>query len=258
MGFRDNKLIIKNLKKKTIQKIKLNKNDYLIGADGPDSAVRKYVDKKHKISHLVGVQARARLRNRGDAFEVFLDKAPGFFAWVVPENKSIVRIGLAAKEKPNYYFKEFLKSRKINDKQIIELQGGLIPLYNPRLKVQKENIYLVGDAASQVKASTGGGIIPGLVAAQCLSLSILYNLNYTKLLKKKLRRKLWLHLKLRKMLNKLSEKDLSNLTKLCNQAKVKTILKNIDRDKPAKLLLSLALKEPRFLLFGLKTITFLF
>ena len=40
-------------------------------------------------------------------------------------------------------------------------------------KTKKDNIYLVGDAATQVKATTGGGIIQGLKAAQALTNSIL-------------------------------------------------------------------------------------
>ena len=66
------------------------------------------------------------------------------------------------------------------NKGIIEYQAGLIPVYNPRQKAQKENILLIGDAAAQVKATTGGGIIQGLTAAECAANSISENISYEK------------------------------------------------------------------------------
>ena len=85
-----------------------DKDDYLIGADGPNSIVRNYVNKKNKIKNWVGVQARAKLKTSGDVFEAWLDKTPGFFGWVVPENEKIARIGLAANKDPNHHFQRFL------------------------------------------------------------------------------------------------------------------------------------------------------
>ncbi|MFC1704811.1 geranylgeranyl reductase family protein [Nanoarchaeota archaeon] len=245
-------IILKNLKTKKLKKVDFSQDDILIGADGPNSAVRNYVDKKNKISHWVGIQARAKLKTSGDTFEVWFDKAPGFFGWVVPENKQTIRIGLAAKKNTSTYFRKLLDSKGIKQKDIIELQGGLIPIYNPKLNVQKENIYLVGDAAAQVKATTGGGIIPGLIAAECLADSILHNKDYHRQLRRRLNLKLSSHLRLRKILDKFSEKDIDTLIRFCSQDKIKKLLRNTDRDNPIKLLLLLAAKEPRFMLFARK------
>jgi geranylgeranyl reductase family protein len=248
IGINNKKIIIKDLKNKKLKKVDFNEDDLLIGADGPNSIVRHYVDKT-KIRNWVGVQARAKLKTSGDTFEVYLDKAPGFFGWVVPETKNTVRIGLAASNKPNYYFEKLLNSNNIKKTDIMELQGGLIPRYDPKLRVQKNNIYLLGDAATQVKATTGGGIIPGLIAAKCLADSIIYSKDYAKLLKRRLNLSLSLHLKLRKILDNFSEKDTKYLIKLCNQKKIKKTLGRTDRENPIKLLLLLAIKEPRFLFF---------
>ena len=249
VGINKKEIIVKNLKNRKIKKLPFSEDDLLIGADGPNSAVRLYIDKKNKVRHWVGVQAVARLNTSGDVFEVYLDKAPGFFGWVVPEGKKIVRIGLAAKKNANSLFKTLLDSRGIKKKDIVELQGGLIPIYNPNLKVQKDNIYLVGDAAAHVKATTGGGIIPGLVAAECLAESVLRGKSYGKLLRRRLNLKLLAHLKLRNILNNFSSSDSDYLVRLCNQTKVKKILQRTDRDNPIKLLVLLAVKEPRFLFF---------
>ena len=106
------------------------------------------------------------------------------------------------------------------------------------------------DAATQVKATTGGGIIPSLKAAQTLCDCIINNKNYEKELKKHSGRELLLHLKIRNILNKFSDNDYDHLLKLMSQEKVKKILKKYDRDTPIPLVLNLLLREPRFLLFS--------
>ena len=98
----------------------------------------------------------------------------GDFAWVVPESKQIARIGLIARQKAGMLFKDFITDRigKNYKTKIIELQGGLSPVYNPKVQTQKDNVYLVGDAASMVKATTAGGIVQGLIGAEALVNSI--------------------------------------------------------------------------------------
>ncbi|MBI2655236.1 hypothetical protein HYX06_02315, partial [Candidatus Woesearchaeota archaeon] len=121
---------------------------------------------------------------------------------------------------------------------------------NPKKLIQKGNIYLIGDAAGQVKATTGGGIIPSLKAAQTLCDCIINSRNYNKEFKKQSGKELLLHLRVRNMLNKFSDKDYDRLLKLMSQEKVRKILKKYDRDTPVPLVANLLLKEPRFLLFS--------
>ena len=63
-------------------------------------------------------------------------------------------------------------------------------------------------------------------------------------------RELLLHLRIRNILNKFSDKDYDKLLNLMNKEKVKKILKRYDRDTPIPLVANLLLSEPRFLLFG--------
>ena len=130
------------------------------------------------------------------------------------------------------------------------MQSGIVPVYNPKQIIQKGNIYLIGDAASQVKATTGGGIVPSLKAAHTLCDCIINNKDYDKEFKKQSGKELSLHLKLRRALNKFSDKDYDHLLNLMNQEKVKKILKKYDRDNPIPLVLNLMLKEPKFLLYS--------
>lgn len=247
VDFRNNQLILKhNGKGKRL------KTNLLIGADGPSSQVAKSCKLWDKREFFVGVQARAYLKN-DNCVEFYL--GIGDFAWVVPESKRIVRIGLVARRNPNIYFKKFLESRlgKEYKNKIIENQGGLIPVYNPRLKTQKGNVFLVGDAATMTKATTAGGIIQGLIAANALADSIIHKRDYQKEWRKRLGNDLYLALVIRRVLDRFSEKDYNLLIKLVKKQSMVDLLEKYDRDFPTKMLPRIVIetiKEPRFFCFA--------
>jgi len=245
----EGKNIIK-IKNKNDNNIKNIESEIIIGADGPSSAVAKSAGLKTNTKFYVGMQAKVKLKMDFDAFEThFGDDFPNFFGWVVPESEDTVRLGLGAFKNAKDYFYKFLEERT-GKKEVLSWESGIYPIYNPKQIIQKGNIYLIGDAATQVKATTGGGIIPSLKAAQTLCDCIINKKNYNKELKKHSGRGLLLHLKIRNVLNKFSDKDYDYLLKLMSQEKVKKILKKYDRDSPIPLVLNLLLKEPRFLLYS--------
>ena len=237
------------IRDKKNNKLKEIRSDIIIGADGSSSSVAKASGLANKKFY-IGMQAKVKLKIEPDVFEThFGNDFPNFFGWVVPESEDTVRLGLAAFKNAKDYFYKFLKQRT-RKKEVLCWQSGIIPVYNPKQIIQKGNIYLIGDAASQVKATTGGGIMPSLKAAHTLCDCIINNKDYNKEFKKQSGKELLLHLKIRNMLNKFSDKDYDYLLKLMSQEKVKEILKKYDRDAPIPLVLNLLLKEPRFLLFS--------
>ncbi|MBS3097667.1 NAD(P)/FAD-dependent oxidoreductase [Candidatus Woesearchaeota archaeon] len=246
LDYKKNILIIKDLKNNKIKKIKTG---YLVGADGPLSRVAKSCGLFSKREFMTGLQVRVELKNENCIeFYPFI----GNFAWIVPEGDDVVRLGVASYKNVKKDFDCFLKLKKINEKNIIEKQAGLIPVYNPKLRTQKNNVYLVGDAAAQVKATTGGGIIQGLLGAGCLVNAILTKKNYEGIWKGRLGRDLFLHLQMRKILDKLSNEDYNYLISLFDKKEVKEIIEKYDRDFPSNFLLRLALKEPRLLCLSMK------
>jgi flavin-dependent dehydrogenase len=149
-------------------KIKTDKNIYsskiLIGADGPNSTIRKQMKIKQKKS-IIGVQSRVRGKFNSDSVELWFGSkvCPNFFAWVVPENENVARIGLATNGNLMRFYNNFLKKRigYVKKPDVV----GRIPY--GLLNITSDNrIMLVGDAASQVKPFSGGGIIYGLIAAE--------------------------------------------------------------------------------------------
>src|SRR3989338_10011595 len=234
------------------------KHDFLIGADGPNSTIAKLINPTAKIKYYIGKQVLVKNKFEKDTFQVYLGNniAPKFFCWCVPENESYSRIGVAALEQPCKYFDALLQRIKqkmnIEQKDIISYQGGLIPVYDPKFKVSMydkiNNIQLavIGDAALQIKATTGGGIIPGMRAAIPLTEHILKGKSYESGLKQ-LNKELKLHLLLRNTLNKFTDKDYDNLLELLKNPSLKEELHKTDRDSSTKLIIKLLIKEPRLL-----------
>jgi digeranylgeranylglycerophospholipid reductase len=246
IGIKDNKAIIENKKNHKIKEVKF---DHLIGADGPLSRVAKSIT-KNKHSVWQGIQARIKINNDNiiEFYPFF-----GTYAWVVPENKNIARVGLVDNRYTNVLFKNFLKFKGIKKEQILEYQGGLIPKYNPKIKTQlkqkKSTLYIVGDASTQVKATTGGGIIQGLLAAAALNKSITTNKNYNKQWKKAIGKELYLHHKARKVMDKFKDKDWNKLIDIMSEKECKHILSTTDRDSLHSIVIKLILKKPSILRF---------
>ncbi|HIH20149.1 TPA: NAD(P)/FAD-dependent oxidoreductase [Candidatus Micrarchaeota archaeon] len=100
-----------------------------------------------------------------DKVHVFLDQAlaQGFFAWTVPVDETTARVGLATINPSalNAGKSRLLQKLGLSDsnKKGREFNYS-IPLF-PREQTQKDTLLLVGDAAGQVKSTTGGGIAFG-------------------------------------------------------------------------------------------------
>ena len=233
-------------------KIVRKKADIIIGADGPLSAVAKAAGLWRDRKFYFGQQATVKGKFDARKFMTYFGKAaPDFFGWVVPESKSLARIGLASRSKARNLFGAFVKRF---GGRLVARQAGLIPIYSPlqQIEVRKSGlkIYLLGDAAGFVKATTGGGLIPGLKSAKILADCIAKGRSYHAATRK-LRMELLAHLLLRKTLNKFSEKDYATLARLISGKRVKKILESTTREEPIKIIAKLAMAEPRFFKFAL-------
>ncbi len=221
----------------------------LIGADGPASRVAKNNNLYGKRILYYGLQATARMDN--DNIIDFYPSEKGI-AWVVPESKNKVRIGIACLSEPHKYFDTFCSSilGEGYQEKIIARQAGPIPLYDPHVKTQSGNVYTVGDAATMVKATTLGGIMQSHMAAKALCTSITNRKSYSNEWRKSIGRDLWMHLMMRKVMDRFSNNDYNKLIALFKKEKNAKLLEDNDRDFPSKFLMKLILKEPRLLGFA--------
>ena len=221
------------------------KGEKLIGTDGPLSAVAKSVDLYGKRTFIIGHQARIQTSCEADLVEFFVGE--GYFGWLVPENEKVARLGICCMRNAKEHFERLHKKRK---GKILEWQSGIIPLYDPTLTTEKENVCLLGDAATQVKATTLGGIIPGMAASKALAKAFKEGKSYQKLWKKSIGRELWVHLMIHKTMQKFKDKDYNRLIELVKQERVRNAITEHDREFPSKLMVKLLLREPRFLQYG--------
>ena len=144
----------------------------------------------------------------------------------------------------------FLEKRQLDP---IEFQGARIPVYTRWVPVRRQvgnsSVYLVGDAAAQVKVSTVGGIVTGLRGAQGVAEAILNGGASREL--QTLRRELDLHLLLRRSLHDFQQPDYSRLVDLLNDS-TKESLAEYSRDEAWKILWRVCLQQPRLILLGLR------
>ncbi len=234
--------LVFNNKNKTI----VLSSDIVIGTEGPLSLVYKYLNKNKKKKFYYGIQAVVKGKFDSKSYQVYFGRkiCPKFFSWVVPESNTKARIGLATKKAPKFYFDHFLKKLDIKSNQIIEKQGGLIPVFDSKIKTNYKDIFLLGDSASHLKATTGGGIIPAFQEAR----NLVDHISKVKKYKPKLKN-LKRHLLIRKILNKFSDKDYDKLIYLLSKPKNKKIIETHSRENPKKLLRKLLLNESRLLSF---------
>jgi digeranylgeranylglycerophospholipid reductase len=240
---------IKDLKSGKLKKFKFS---HLIGADGPLSPVAKDAGIFGNKKFFTGIQAVVKKRNSN-----IIDFYPvkGGFGWAVPEDRNTLRIGVASEANPREQFNHLLKRYK---GKVVAKQGGIIPIFNPAASVRKENVFLAGDAAGFVKATTGGGLVPGLQSAEILAKSIIRSQSYEAGAYLKIYPSLLLNLQMRNIMNTFDQKDWNELIRDLNNSSSKKALQNINRDRLFQLLLNISISNPSILKYGFKHLPDLF
>ncbi len=215
-----------------------------------------------------GVQAEVdKIEGTDEAtVEVFLSSrfAPGFFAWIVPRRDGSAKVGLAtARGSSRDCFRHFVHHnpvarRRLRRSKIVNLVYHPISLGGPIPRTFYNGLLIVGDAASQVKPTTGGGIVMGLkcakIAGKVAAVAVRYEdssafflSEYERRWKREMGFDMIAMKRLRRMLNGFSDKHLDRLIALCSLLKLDESLKNVkDVDFQGSSLIHMA-KSPRVL-----------
>lgn len=243
MGFENGKAKVEVVAKK---KNKLFSFDHILGADGPQSRVAKSAEMFGKRTFFTAMQATIKCKN--DNAILFYPHL-GQLGWAVPESPTEMRVGVASYENCPTYFNQILK---MHPGQVIDRQAGLIPIYDTKLQTEKGSVCIAGDAATQVKATTGGGIISGMVAGCAFAEHVQTGKSYEKVWRKKIGTDLWLHLKMREVMDRFNEKDWNLFVEAFQKPALKRALEEESRDEPVKLLMKIALHKPSLALLAKK------
>ena len=97
------------------------------------------------------------------------DILPGFL-WVIPLRNNQFRVGLFSNhthKQQNDILNDFLNQNF--EYEIIEKYKGFIPIFNEKNLLVKSHAVLIGDAAGQVKPTSGGGLLIGFDACEMAS-----------------------------------------------------------------------------------------
>lgn len=139
--------------------------DVLIGADGAQSTVARRFDMGN-VSSINTIQGEIPASGDDRFARIYLDTriSPGFFSWCIPDGEK-TRVGLGSTERGLRRRLDAFAAKLSTD--VHRARGALIPVGMRAL--WKENVVLVGDAAGQVKATSGGGLYPLLCAAHLLA-----------------------------------------------------------------------------------------
>jgi flavin-dependent dehydrogenase len=186
-----------------------------------------------------------------ESVELHLGPAPGLFAWVIPTSEGTARIGLCARERGCEHLRAFLKTEWIRKRirgSATTMNVGGLPLGSPAATAV-EGLLAVGDAAGQVKPTSGGGIYPGLVAAKIAggvaAAAALENdssaerlQEYDRLWRVKLGRELEIGMRVNRMLNKMSNAELDEAVGYLARKPqiIKAIEEHGDIDRPSHLM----------------------
>ncbi len=151
-------------------------NRVIIGADGAVSGVASTFGFS-KINEFVltykKTYSKAHVDDSGVVDLFFYSRANRFFGWSAPYSGSTTELGIGVSSKARMSstkaFAEFVRlgevASMIEDAKGEAGYASMIPL-EARKETVRGNVLLVGDAAGQVKATTGGGIIFGSLCAK--------------------------------------------------------------------------------------------
>ncbi|MGD8565181.1 MAG: NAD(P)/FAD-dependent oxidoreductase [Candidatus Bathyarchaeota archaeon] len=181
-----------------------------------------------------------------DVIEVFLGRkyAPGFFAWLIPIGDGKAKIGLATKwGDPREFLHRLLRkhpklSKRLSKAKTVKTNFHCIPLGGSIPKPYSDRFLVVGDAASQVKPTTGGGVIFGMrcgrIAAEVASDALTkgkFSANHLEIYQKKCNKlfgsEINFMLRFRKLFFDLPDNHIDRLIHYCRQFGLDDVIRRV-------------------------------
>lgn len=226
----------------------------VVGADGAASRVARTAGwPAQATAPLIQAIVRVPADCPPDTVRVWFvpDDTP-YFYWLIPESAERAVLGLVGEDGPQARrcLDRFMEKRHFKP---LAFQGARIPVYRGWVPVRRQvgagQVYLVGDAAAQVKVTTVGGVVTGFRGARGVAEAILNGGQSAEL--GALRRELGVHLLIRRALHHFRQADYSRLVDLMNSA-TRRSLSLYTRDEALRVLWHAARSQPRLLLLGLR------
>lgn len=227
--------------------------DTIVGGDGASSRVAQAAgwSPLETVPLVQAIVSLPKDMSPDTARVWFVPQDTPYFYWLIPESATRGALGIIGETglETRSHLERFLEKRKLEP---IGFQAARIPVYKRWVPVHRRvghgSVYLVGDAAGQVKVTTVGGIVTGFRGALGVAQQILHGASREL---RTLRRELDLHLLLRRSLHDFQQADYSRLVDLLNDP-AKQSLAEYSRDEAWKILWRVCLSQPRLVLLGLR------
>lgn len=224
----------------------------LVGADGVHSQVARAAGLTPPPA-IFNLQAEIALPADVPADTACVWFAPQdtrFFYWLIPLEAGRAVVGLAADSmaQARESLARFLEARGW---RALAYQAAAVAAhrlgYRPWVGSGRGRIYLVGDAAGQVKVTTIGGLVTGLWGAQAAARAIAGQQGYRATFGRLYRELDW-HAVLRGLLDRFSGRDYDDLLRLLNEPTLR-LLHERNRDQLAHFIWRLVLAQPAWVPF---------
>jgi flavin-dependent dehydrogenase len=229
----------------------------IIGADGVNSRVAESME-RNGIERVSIVQARVELPADlpSGTVRIWFDRGlTRFFIWLIPESGGTGAAGLVAETEAaaEAALDRFLSAENLEP---MAYQKAWVPLYSPGQRPSRSlgrgRAILVGDAASQVKVTTVGGMMTGMRGAQAAARSLLRGTSYASEMAP-LRRELEAHALVRRVLDQFTDDDYDRLLRRLDQ-RGRQVLGRFSRDELTRSLWRLLLAQPGWLTLGARAL----
>ncbi len=245
----------------------------LIDASGCGASISKYAGLLKPGRGILVNSAQFNVDNVADLDDDFVEVyfgqsfAPGFFGWIIPRRDGSAKVGIAAGGRANVRecFERFIRKHRVVAEKLKHAKQLTSPMYHPipvggaSGRTYADSILAVGDAASQVKPTTGGGIVfalaCGWIAGETAARAVRdgdtsaarlssYETSWRRLIGFDLRAMSWL----RRLLYRLPDRRLDRIFGISGELNADDVLsKTADIDFQGRTLLSLA-RDPRLFL----------
>ena len=171
------------LERQELKELAADSSNIVVGADGAVSTVASAFGFPPIGEYVLTYKAEYAGADVQDWHSVELFFATGhshrFFGWAAPYAGSELELGIGTsdrgKRSSSDAFGNFIKNREVSSMiskaKRLDGHASMIPLEARRMTA-RGNVLLVGDAAGQVKATTGGGIIFGTSCAKIAAKAI--------------------------------------------------------------------------------------
>ena len=210
----------------------------IVGADGPMSLVSQKIGNEFKAYNASQYLVKVKGIDEMSFVDLYAKEElwPGFL-WCIPTYDNIFRIGLFSNEdyrKQDEILDDFLENDFIYEEyEVLEKYKGQIPIHDADKNLFNGRTLLIGDAASQVKPTTGGGLLLGSQAVSIACKAILEALkkddlslleNYQKDFDKKFSSEFSYQIKVQKSLSTFSDDDLDDMLETIKKRKIDELI----------------------------------